>query len=56
MLDAEWTGHAQGKMFKYNVANCSLKVLSSHLRGGSWVVSFDWLLNSLHFSNIFNFF
>jgi hypothetical protein len=33
-----------------------LKVLSSHLRRGSWVVSFDWPLNSLHFRIIFNFF
>jgi hypothetical protein len=33
-----------------------LKVLSSHLRGGSWVVSFDRPYIPLHFRIIFNFF
>ncbi len=33
-----------------------LKVLSSHLRGGSWVVSFDRPYIHLHFRNFFNLF
>ena len=44
------------KLLNYIDITRLLKVLSSHLRGGSWVVSFDRPYIPLHFRNFFNFF